>query len=1058
MVVVIPAGTVDVYYYAPPPKNKKYRSRVEVAIALGLLPYARTIKSMNRQQLHYMAQETREKYLLPLYLLDAQGAELPLSDALISFQEAAAELKKASRPTEEEGGETDDKDGGAANRFLCIGNTTVLNWGKIVPHPGFFTATQIFPVGFRCIRQEHDVVLDRVVDCLCEVLEKPDPAFAGEDGTSATMPWFRITVAWDIEGTPCLRVYEGTTPREVWQQILLETVGSDGAVPDRAIADTNATANGAAASTNGTDGTADAEEDELRHEVNETRRKYVSLMRKLTAWKHVTTRLEGIDLDALFEDTVLRLVEGMEDSVDCKTYQFLDTRANVSGKKHLLKQLNASAVKMKNLERVKKKHTVERDKEEQRRKKLEEIEAKRRAKLELRQERLDRQLRDKALREKAKDVEKMVRTVRTAFEKQIPDRREQARVRLQALAQQEESKRQPSDQPTTEQSAMDVARTYPFSPQTKRCGDLPADMTARVLQVWDFLCTFGSDLNVTVVPSLHELLESLRILGVDQTEIDAKSHRALTTEVLHQIAMTVLRSLIHEYHKFLGFDALGMTADEIGVAVNRYTWQEVARQLLWGVASKDLGVLDQDIVFNLRSRGSLYNVDTADRRALKLIRDRMIYHYSGDKYAHNAPRIIGFESGLIVRIRLPSLPQSVNRRWAELVRRLERMSTSSANKIRQLIRRAIDVADDQQLKESLSLALRDEHGRYREPAQIKRAGIDALRKHVGAVGDSSSTALQSRSSQPQRKLLSVSAIAQQTADRTKAVAQTTLNAEVLDAANRAAVSAEDDEDIFGGAADAAADEDDEEDDEEKAESAAAETGEAEAKAVTSANLWETDTSHLPESHRRIVAVLNEVMTSKEAVHFLYTVDPKAHPDYYSTIRHPICFYDVRAAVLEEKYESLADIVDDCRLVFENCRCYNHEYSPLIQALDKLSFVFERLLLDWVLDVALPESKIGPTRCSGCSELGHELYRSCDRCDAAYHFECMDPPIYGNPKDWFCPNCVEERWVQDVHPCIGKQVKLPGSTEAATVSDLQIGDDMLWMWVAEADGTKRRIAR
>ena len=39
-------------------------------------------------------------------------------------------------------------------------------------------STQLYPVGFCCIRQEHDVMLDRLVDVMCEV----DAVFEAEPG------------------------------------------------------------------------------------------------------------------------------------------------------------------------------------------------------------------------------------------------------------------------------------------------------------------------------------------------------------------------------------------------------------------------------------------------------------------------------------------------------------------------------------------------------------------------------------------------------------------------------------------------------------------------------------------------------------------------------------------------------------------------------------------------------------------------------------------------------------------------------------------------------------
>jgi hypothetical protein len=57
-----------------------------------------------------------------------------------------------------------------APRLFSFGNTTVLCWGRVYQFaPQTFNAHHVYPVGFACIRQEHDLFLDKVVDVLCEV-------------------------------------------------------------------------------------------------------------------------------------------------------------------------------------------------------------------------------------------------------------------------------------------------------------------------------------------------------------------------------------------------------------------------------------------------------------------------------------------------------------------------------------------------------------------------------------------------------------------------------------------------------------------------------------------------------------------------------------------------------------------------------------------------------------------------------------------------------------------------------------------------------------------------
>jgi hypothetical protein len=108
-------------------------------------------------------------------------------------------------------------------------------------------------------------------------------------------------------------------------------------------------------------------------------------------------------------------------------------------------------------------------------------------------------------------------------------------------------------------------------------------------------------------------------------------------------------------------------------------------------------------------------------------------------------------------------------------------------------------------------------------------------------------------------------------------------------------------------------------------------------------------------------------------------------------------------------------------------------------MEKLANIFERTMLDWVLDISLPviciESVLGLVRqeakrkvpldmCPKCREEtdGEQSRAVCDRCDARFHWSCVSrsqlPEIKG---DWFCPHCIKRRSVGDVHPCVGRKV-------------------------------------
>ena len=79
--------------------------------------------------------------------------------------------------------------------YFTIGNCTILNWGEIlINEPGFHTWAQIFPIGFKCLRQEHDLALDRPVDVLLEI----DKTVETMNDVLVVCPLFRISVHWEI--------------------------------------------------------------------------------------------------------------------------------------------------------------------------------------------------------------------------------------------------------------------------------------------------------------------------------------------------------------------------------------------------------------------------------------------------------------------------------------------------------------------------------------------------------------------------------------------------------------------------------------------------------------------------------------------------------------------------------------------------------------------------------------------------------------------------------------------------------------------------------------------
>ena len=323
-------GLLDVYYVSPElvtKGSKRHRSRVDVISALGLTSYHKAIKDLNRDELSDMADENREKQLIA-YQFDRLNNKctsitrdkdeitvIPLVPALaplMSLPSTPAQKIGAVTTTTDDDNiavTTTNDDAGTIDTTTCViitttdkdkmdvvsegikvdsksstpsdstvhlmkpkqlyfgyGTTTVLNWGTVSSNSSFHTSTHVYPVGFKCVRQEHDAVLDRAVDCYCEILEQSVKSISiddevlntsssthsnhsvngttngsSSDNTSNTannndnestvttiIPLFRISVCWLLGARAeerCVRVYEGTSPQIAWQAAMLETAG-----------------------------------------------------------------------------------------------------------------------------------------------------------------------------------------------------------------------------------------------------------------------------------------------------------------------------------------------------------------------------------------------------------------------------------------------------------------------------------------------------------------------------------------------------------------------------------------------------------------------------------------------------------------------------------------------------------------------------------------------------------------------------------------------------------------------------------------------------------------
>lgn len=279
-------GLLDVTYVSP--ANKRHRSRVDSIITLGLNPYSKTIKHMSREEIADMAVENREKQLIA-YQFDRLGSEcldiiregdeitvIPLEKTTLPRVPEQVSTPVVTTTDTSSGDVVDVKmevDEPAAvsgvesvidvvtgvvepapvlakppkKLYFGFGNTTILEWGRITPSAMFHTKNQLYPIGFKCVRREHDILLDRPVDCYCEILSTEVQSVSTDaeltvDGTLASsgitdvIPLFRISICWLLGrggNEKCVKVYEGKSPQLAWQAAMLETVGVPATVAEK---------------------------------------------------------------------------------------------------------------------------------------------------------------------------------------------------------------------------------------------------------------------------------------------------------------------------------------------------------------------------------------------------------------------------------------------------------------------------------------------------------------------------------------------------------------------------------------------------------------------------------------------------------------------------------------------------------------------------------------------------------------------------------------------------------------------------------------------------------
>lgn len=529
-----------------------------------------------------------------------------------------------------------------ASLYFSFGNITILDWGRLSTCSNFYTPTQLFPVGFRCIRQEHDMVTNRVVDCLCEVLEVPSKAsFDSEDeeDASLTEPLFRISIAWTLPyGGKVTRVYEGRTPQIAWQGAMLESLENAATVEEN------------------DDDEADAMTDsemELRNELMELRRnkmKILSAGQSAGVMKALRPRLNIDTIENFFDSSVLRLLEGMENTLDCTDYTFIDQRAHASGKKYTYKVLSALYSKMRHLDKIIMKQITSENgfrKEVRRYRRVNVVKTKKTDLLMEKNQRYMSVIQQQQKRLQLRDFEKRIKCVREELAKSILSHKSSISLLL------ESDQAKESQVPVTithdniiHGPANDILRIYnylhSYATSYKFTSLVSYEHFAAVINSCDEhsqqLLRYKNMFKYMCSPEEPSNDEGTDILPLQEAH-----------DFLSRLSAIMLTITMPRYYKLMAIDtAFAQVPNFIPIiSLNPLTYTEILRSLIIYHLAKHCGLSEYEAQSCVKGRGHLTAADMYDKRALRLMRRRMVLRYQSNV------------SGIVLPIQAPDVCNDV---------------------------------------------------------------------------------------------------------------------------------------------------------------------------------------------------------------------------------------------------------------------------------------------------------------------------------------------------------------------------------------------------------------
>lgn len=739
------------------------------------------------------------------------------------------------------------------------------------------------------------------------------------------------------------------SPQQTWQSILLETIGIDGHTCK--VTETEDNQNSKLSSES---------ELSLRSSILDQRRLYFRSMRSaqsLGLVEPIRPRIQIESVENIFDGNILRLVEGMEGVESCKKYQLLEERFREPVERQLLSEYSSLQSKVRSIEKILKKMIAvdaQNKIQAMKQQKLDELEAKRRIELQMKEFKTSIIAAQKQRNQKIKEIEKAVTNVKSVRMKTIKHRKDELKIFLEALVE-----RDMNFDFLHNVLYSNVQETIDFPmPRELQFQNLDDDFLG-VLSAWEFANVFArlnceKDQCITLFnawSSLHPVLLSLNVLE-DKAIIDKNIY-------LEAFCGRLCELLRKSYEKTMGLDMAEFQLGGLQIPINEFTWKEILKTVLFAKCSKLIGIADVDISTLIKARGFYTSPESADRKALKLARRRILYAYSVRSELQETS--CGFQDYFTVRVPSRCRQDSSKNSMKKIY-----ISDKNAFCPFWLLCQIVDLINDDAIQ---------------SPNEIEASKLLDFCK--------------SKSFDPTAKIPWEDVV-----DCAPSIFSWSNFAcdKVVHVLHRKASVTEKmvedfEEDCLP--------DDDRRDLENKTKTA--DTTSLDALSVLVKRCW----------------LVVEALSNHSQAATLLNPNLKTGPtsNYYKFAKQPLSLEEIKDHLLGGNYLKATEFYEDMTLLFENILGFHTENSPSRSAALRLQIVFERLFYEMVIACEYPLPCGWSCHACRCSDdVDNSKIALCERCEGVYHVYCLSPPLSSPPRaEWLCPACIEQKSIASAHP-------------------------------------------